>query len=129
MAVSNSDSDTSCDIWFGPIKTTTLTEGEAWCLEHFAGDKALSLKLGSLLLEFQVPMGPTELPIALTPKECWEIQSNVGGELEWEKKNVGKSILLKVYRLLLDYKNEEDTKDAVEELNRQFALVVQSAEH
>jgi hypothetical protein len=49
--------------------------------------------------------------------------------LEWEKKNVGKSILLKVYRLLLDYKNEEDTKDAVEELNRQFALVVQSAEH
>lgn len=130
MAVSNSDSDTSDDLYFGLVKTTTLTEGEAWCLEHFAGDRALSLKLGSLLLEFSVkePNTPAELPIALTPKECWEIQSNVGGELEWEKKNVGKSILLKVYRLLLDYRNEEDTKDAVEELNRQFALVVQSAE-
>jgi len=109
-----------------PAKYVELTEEEAWAIDHvirhtYPPDglspnvgQALLLKVMHLVLEFEErrgqPFAPVQLPIALTEDECWAIDHQVRLDLALNGKPVGRTLLLKVFRLLTEFANERDSQ-------------------
>jgi hypothetical protein len=107
-----------------------ITEDEAWAIDltvrhtHVeAGDvigQELLLKTMYVILEFEdrrgAPLSPQTLPIALTEGECWTLDHQVRCDLTINNKNVGRGLLLKVFRALTDFASERDAGHGVAQL-------------
>jgi hypothetical protein len=107
-----------------------ITEDEAWAIDltvrhtHTeAGDvvgQELLLKTMYVILEFDdrrgAPLSPQTLPIALTEAECWALDHQVRCDLTINNKNVGRGLLLKVFRALTEFASERDAVDGVAHL-------------
>lgn len=106
-------------------KTLPITEAEAWLIddlirhtwqeENRPTGRNLLLKVFSVLKEFEAlskkPFPPREIPIALTEDECWAIDYHIRrGFADPSGMRVGKELLLKVFGLLLEFRNEEELR-------------------
>lgn len=111
-------------------KYIEVSEDEAWSIDHmvrhtFADGptnvgKALLLKSMNIILEFEErrgkPLPPQTLPLALTEDECWAVDHQIRCDLTVNGKPVGRTLLLKVFRLLTEYANERESESGVAEL-------------
>lgn len=107
-----------------------ITEDEAWAIDltvrhtHVEGGDAvgqeLLLKAMYVILEFEdrraAPLSPVTLPIALTEEECWTLDHQVRCDLTINNKNVGRGLLLKVFRALTEFASERDAIHGVAHL-------------
>ena len=107
-----------------------ITEDEAWAIDltvrhtHVEGGdvvgQELLLKTMYVILEFEdrrgAPLPPQTLPIALTEEECWALDHQVRCDLTINNKNVGRGLLLKVFRALTDFASERDAVHGVAQL-------------
>ncbi len=107
-----------------------ITEDEAWAIDltvrhtHAeAGEvvgQELLLKTMYVILEFDdrrgAPLSPQTLPIAVTEPECWALDHQVRCDLTINNKNVGRGLLLKVFRALAAFASERDAVDGVAHL-------------
>jgi hypothetical protein len=103
-------------------RTTHLTPSEAWALDdlirHTWTDegkpvgRGLLLKAFAVIKEFETrrndPHPPDVLPIALTEEECWTIDFHMRRNyVDPEGYRVGRPLLLKVFALILEMRNQE----------------------
>jgi hypothetical protein len=106
----------------GNQRTAYLTPAEAWALDdlvrHTWTDegkpvgRGLLLKVFAVVKEFEARRGdlhpPEALPIALTEEECWTIDFHVRRNyVDPEGYRVGRPLLLKIFGLILDMRNQE----------------------
>lgn len=106
-------------------RTIRLTELETWALEdmirHTWVDdgrpvgKGLLLKIFALLDEFESRRGqsdpPRDLAVALTEDECWAIDFHIRrGHVDPSGVRIGRDLLLKVFRVLLELRNSEEVR-------------------
>ena len=104
-------------------RTTYLTPAEAWAIDdlirHTWTDegrpigRALLLKFFAVIKEFDArrndPQPPDLLPIALSEDECWTIDYHIRrGFVDPEGYRVGRPLLLKVFQLILEMRNQEE---------------------
>jgi hypothetical protein len=104
-------------------RTTYLTPAEAWAIDdlirHTWTDegrpigRALLLKVFAVIKEFDArrndPQPPDLLPIALSEDECWTIDYHIRrGFVDPEGYRVGRPLLLKVFQLILEMRNQEE---------------------
>lgn len=108
-----------------------ITEDEAWAIDltvrhtHTEGGavvgQELLLKAMYVILEFEdrrnTPLAPQALPIALTEQECWTLDHQVRCDLTINNRNVGRGLLLKVFRALTDIASERDAVSGVSHLS------------
>ncbi len=108
-----------------------ITEDEAWAIDltvrhtHVESGEAvgqeLLLKAMYVILEFEdrraAPLSPLTLPIALTEEECWALDHQVRCDLTINNKNVGRGLLLKVFRALTEFASERDAIHGVAQLS------------
>lgn len=103
-------------------RTTYLTPSEAWALDdlirHTWTDegkpvgRGLLLKAFAVIKEFEArrndPHPPDVLPIALTEEECWTIDFHMRRNyVDPEGYRVGRPLLLKMFGLILEMRNQE----------------------
>jgi hypothetical protein len=107
-----------------------ITEDEAWAIDltvrhtHSEAGKVvgqeLLLKAMYVLLEFEnrrgEPLFPQTLPVALTEDECWTLDHQVRCDLTINNKNVGRGLLIKVFRALTEFASERDAHHGVAHL-------------
>ncbi|MBI3979901.1 MAG: hypothetical protein HY331_17135 [Chloroflexi bacterium] len=106
-------------------KTVPITEAEAWLIDDLIRHtwqedgrptgRHLLVKVFSVLKEFELrskrAFPPREIPIALTEDECWAVDYHVRrGFADPSGMRVGKELLLKIFGLLLDFRNEEELR-------------------
>ncbi|HLZ07388.1 MAG TPA: hypothetical protein VKT80_02290 [Chloroflexota bacterium] len=106
----------------GNERTTHLTPAEAWAMDdlirHTWFDegrpigRGLLLKVFAVIKEFEArrndPHPPDLLPIALSEDECWTIDFHIRrGFVDPEGYRVGRPLLLKVFGLILEMRNQE----------------------
>ena len=106
-------------------RTLILTEIEAWAVEdmirHTWQDegrpvgKPLLMKVLALIDEFESRRSqsnpPRDLPLAMTEDECWAIDFHIRrGHVDPTGIRVGKDLLLKVFRLLLDRRAADEVR-------------------
>lgn len=108
-----------------------VDENEAWAIDHAIRHtvqdgqqnlgKGLLLKVMNIVLEFEErrtqPYATLELPLALTEGEGWVIDHQIRCDATFNKKPVGRTLLLKVFRLLTEYANERDSRLGVDTLD------------
>jgi hypothetical protein len=109
----------------GLERTTNLTPAEAWALDdlirHTWTDegkpvgRGLLLKVFAVVKEFEArrndPHPPDILPIALSEEECWTIDYHVRRNyVDPEGYRVGRPLLLKMFGLILEMRNQEDVR-------------------
>lgn len=107
----------------GNERTTYITSSEAWALDDLIRHtwteegkpvgRALLLKVFAVVKEFEARRNdsspPEVLPIALTEDECWAINYHVRRSyVDPEGYRVGRPLLLKVFGLILEMRNQED---------------------
>lgn len=107
----------------GNERTTYLTPAEAWALndlirhtwteEGRPTGRGLLLKVFAIIKEFEArrndPYPPEILPIALSEDECWAIDFHVRRSyVDPEGYRVGRPLLLKIFGLVLEMRNQED---------------------
>ncbi|MGH2460471.1 MAG: hypothetical protein ACRDIY_16580 [Chloroflexota bacterium] len=107
----------------GNERTTYVTSAEAWALDDLIRHtwteegrpvgRLLLLKVFAVIKEFEArrnePGPPEVLPIALSEDECWAINYHVRRSyVDPEGYRVGRPLLLKVFGLVLDMRNQED---------------------
>ncbi|MBX6773010.1 MAG: hypothetical protein IRY83_14875 [Chloroflexi bacterium] len=107
----------------GSERTTYLTMAEAWALDDLIRHtwteegrpvgRGLLLKVFAVIREFEArrndPCPPEVLPIALSEDECWAIDYHVRRSyVDPEGYRVGRPLLLKIFGLLLEMRNQED---------------------
>ena len=103
-------------------RTTYVTPAEAWAIDdlirHTWADegrpigRALLLKVFAVIKEFDArrndPQPPDLLPIALSEDECWTIDFHIRrGFVDPEGYRVGRPLLLKIFGLILEMRNQE----------------------
>ncbi len=107
-----------------------ITEEEAWAIDltvrHTHAEagavvgQELLLKAMYVILEFEerrgTPVAPLALPVALTEEECWTLDHQVRCDLTINNKNVGRGLLLKVFRALTGFASERDAGAGVAQL-------------
>jgi hypothetical protein len=106
-------------------RTTSLTPAEAWAIDdmirHTWTDegrpigRALLLKVFAVIKEFDArrndPQPPDLLPIALSEDECWTIDFHIRRVfVDPEGYRVGRPLLLKVFQLILEMRNQEELR-------------------
>jgi hypothetical protein len=106
-------------------RTTYFTPAEAWAVDdlirHTWTDegrpigRGLLLKVFAVIKEFDArrndPQPPDQLPIALSEDECWTIDYHVRrGFVDPEGYRVGRPLLLKVFGLILEMRNQESLR-------------------
>jgi hypothetical protein len=106
----------------GNERTTYLTPAEAWALDDLIRHtwteegkpvgRGLLLKVFAVIKEFEGrrndPHPPEVLPIALTEEECWTIDFHIRRNyVDSEGYRVGRPLLLKVFALILEMRNQE----------------------
>jgi hypothetical protein len=106
----------------GNERTTYLTPAEAWALDDLIRHtwseegkpvgRGLLLKVFAVVKEFEGRRNdvhpPDVLPIALTEEECWTIDFHVRRNyVDPEGYRVGRPLLLKVFGLILEMRNQE----------------------
>lgn len=109
----------------GNERTTSLTPAEAWALDDLIRHtwteegkpvgRGLLLKVFAVIKEFEARRNdahpPEVLPIALTEEECWTINFHVRRNyVDPEGYRVGRPLLLKVFGLILEMRNQEAVK-------------------
>lgn len=109
----------------GNERTTYLTPAEAWALDDLIRHtwteegkpvgRGLLLKVFAVIREFEArrndPHPPEVLPIALTEEECWTVDFHVRRNyVDPEGYRVGRPLLLKVFGLILEMRNQEALK-------------------
>src|SRR5438445_452348 len=109
----------------GNERTTFVTQAEAWALDDLIRHtwteegrqvgKVLLLKVFAVIKEFEGrrsdPHPPDVLPIALTEDECWVIDFHVRrGYVDPEGYRIGRPLLLKIFGLILEMRNQEDVR-------------------
>lgn len=109
----------------GNERTTYLTPAEAWALDDLVRHtwteegkpvgRGLLLKVFAVIKEFEARRNdahpPEVLPIALTEEECWTINFHVRRNyVDPEGYRVGRPLLLKVFGLILEMRNQEAVK-------------------
>jgi hypothetical protein len=109
----------------GNERTTYLTPAEAWALNDLIRHtwteegrpvgRGLLLKVFAIVKEFEArrndPFPPEVLPIALTEDECWAIDFHVRRSyVDPEGYRVGRPLLLKIFGLILEMRNQEDLR-------------------
>lgn len=109
----------------GNERTTYLTPAEAWALDDLVRHtwteegkpvgRGLLLKVFAVIKEFEVRRNdahpPEVLPIALTEEECWTIDFHIRRNyVDPEGYRVGRPLLLKVFGLVLEMRNQEAIK-------------------
>jgi len=109
----------------GNERTTYLTPAEAWALNDLIRHtwteegrpvgRGLLLKVFAIVKEFEVRRNdsypPELLPIALTEDECWAIDFHVRRSyVDPEGYRVGRPLLLKIFGLVLEMRNQEDLR-------------------
>lgn len=109
----------------GNERTTYLTPAEAWALDDLVRHtwteegkpvgRGLLLKVFAVIKEFEARRNdahpPEVLPIALTEEECWTINFHVRRNyVDPEGYRVGRPLLLKVFGLILEMRNQEVVK-------------------
>ncbi|MAG35643.1 MAG: hypothetical protein CL878_05280 [Dehalococcoidia bacterium] len=112
-------------------KYIEINENEAWAIDHTIRHtyqegqqnvgKDLLLKAMNIVLEFEEqrtqPYASQDLPLALTEAECWAVDHQIRCDVTFNSKPVGRSLLLKVFRLLTEYANERDSQLGVDTLD------------
>ena len=106
----------------GNERTAYLTPAEAWALDDLVRHtwteegkpvgRGLLLKVFAAIKEFEGrrndPHPPDVLPIALTEEECWTIDFHIRRNyVDPEGYRVGRPLLLKVFGLILEMRNQE----------------------
>ncbi len=106
----------------GDERTTYLTPAEAWALDDLIRHtwteegkpvgRGLLLKVFAVIKEFEArrndPHPPDVLPIALSEEECWTIDFHVRRNyVDPEGYRVGRPLLLKIFGLILEMRNQE----------------------
>jgi len=106
----------------GHERTTFLTSAEAWALDDLIRHtwteegkpvgRGLLLKVFAIIKEFEARRNdshpPEFLPIALTEEECWAINYHIRRNyVDPEGYRVGRPLLLKVFGLVLEMRNQE----------------------
>ena len=106
----------------GNERTGYLTPAEAWALDDLIRHtwteegkpvgRGLLLKVFAVIKEFEArrnnPHPPEVLPIALTEEECWTIDFHIRRNyVDPEGYRVGRPLLLKVFGLILEMRNQE----------------------
>jgi hypothetical protein len=106
----------------GHERTTYVTPAEAWAVDdlvrHTWSDegrpigRSLLLKVFAVIKEFEARRNdshpPDLLPIALTEDECWTIDYHIRRSfVDPEGYRVGRPLLLKVFGLILEMRNQE----------------------
>jgi hypothetical protein len=109
----------------GHERTTFLTPAEAWALDDLIRHtwteegkpvgRGLLLKVFAIIKEFETRRNdshpPEILPIALTEEECWAINFHIRRNyVDPEGYRVGRPLLLKVFGLILEMRNQEDLR-------------------
>ncbi|MCX5990172.1 MAG: hypothetical protein NTV35_14280 [Chloroflexi bacterium] len=108
-------------------KYIELSEDESWAIDlmvrHTYAEsgsvigQGLLLKVMNLILEFEdrrgTPTSPVALPMAVTEEECWALDHQVRCDLTINNKNVGRGLLVKVFRTLTAFANERDATSGV----------------
>lgn len=109
----------------GNERTTYLTPAEAWALNDLIRHtwteegrpvgRGLLLKVFAIVKEFEARRNdsypPEVLPIALTEDECWAIDFHVRRSyVDPEGYRVGRPLLLKIFGLVLEMRNQEDLR-------------------
>ncbi len=109
----------------GHERTTFLTPAEAWALDDLIRHtwteegkpvgRGLLLKVFATIKEFESRRNdshpPEILPIALTEEECWAINFHIRRNyVDPEGYRVGRPLLLKVFGLILEMRNQEDLR-------------------
>ncbi len=107
----------------GNERTTYITSSEAWALDDLIRHtwteegrpvgRGLLLKVFAVIKEFEArrndPYPPEVLPITLTEDECWAINYHVRRSyVDPEGYRVGRPLLLKIFGLILEMRNQED---------------------
>lgn len=107
------------------VRSIVLTELEAWAIEdmirHTWSDdgrpigKSMLLKLFTLIEEFESRRAestpPSELSVTMTEEELWAIDFHIRrGHLDPSGVRVGRELLMKVFKGLLDVRNAEEMK-------------------
>jgi hypothetical protein len=109
------------------VKIIEVSEGECWAIEYTVRSREMNdprrierdllLKVMALLVEFEdrrgKPFPPKQLPLALTEDECWLIVQRVPFDMVLSGEHVGRSVLLKTFRILLEYANERESAGGV----------------
>ena len=106
-------------------RTIGVSQAESWALDDLIRHtwteegrqvgKGLLLKVFTVIKEFEArrndPHPPDTLPIALTEDECWVIDFHVRrGYVDPEGYRIGRPLLLKIFGLLLEMRNQEDVR-------------------
>ncbi|HUX87224.1 MAG TPA: hypothetical protein VMW65_09505 [Chloroflexota bacterium] len=106
----------------GNERTTYLTPAEAWALNDLIRHtwteegrpvgRGLLLKIFAIIKEFEARRNdsypPEVLPITLTEDECWAVDYHVRRSyVDPEGYRVGRPLLLKVFGLVLEMRNQE----------------------
>lgn len=105
------------------MKIIEVSEGECWAIEYTVRSREMNdprrlerdllLKVMAILVEFEdrrgKPFPPKYLPLALTEDECWLIVQRVPFDMVLSGEHVGRSVLLKTFRILLEYANERES--------------------
>jgi len=103
-------------------KVVHLSEADCWAVDYLVRHtwkdddgppgvgKGLLVKVFSLLKEFEAGCKTPTLPLALTERECWCNDLNMGHE------PVGKRLLLQVFGLILEFQNERVTEHGLRHL-------------
>jgi hypothetical protein len=118
------------------VKVVHVTENECWAVEYTVRSRELPetrrlerdllLKIMALLVEFEdrhgKPFPPTQLPLALTEEECWLIVQRVPLDVVLSGEHAGRTVLLKTFRILLEYANEREAQGGVATLVEQLRL-------
>ena len=106
-------------------RSLPLTELEAWAIEdmvrHTWNDegrpvgRSLLLKIMALLDEFEQRRGqphpPRDLPLVLSEEECWAVDFHIRrGHVDPTGVRVGRELLYKVFRLLLDLRAADEVR-------------------
>lgn len=109
----------------GHERTTFLTPAEAWALDDLIRHtwteegkpvgRGLLLKVFAIIKEFELRRNdshpPEILPVALTEEECWTINFHIRRNyVDPEGYRVGRPLLLKVFGLILEMRNQEELR-------------------
>lgn len=109
----------------GNERTTYLAPAEAWAIDdmvrHTWADegrpigRALLMKVFAVIKEFEARRNdshpPDVLPIALSDDECWTIDFHIRRNfVDPEGFRVGRPLLLKIFGLILEMRNQEDVR-------------------